>query len=134
MGHFLVNETKDKPPRLSLSFSRGKINFYACAIKIIEGDINEVYDWTADVMNVRWDEKKAKKKLLALPDKLICDVLLNQDIFSGVGNIIKNEVLYRVRIHPESKVKNIPVKKLERSSKKQGLIVSISCFGKRTMN
>lgn len=42
-------------------------------------------------------EKKAKAKLKATPDELICDALLEQDIFAGVGNIIKNEILYRVR-------------------------------------
>jgi endonuclease-8 len=43
---------------------------------------------------------------------MICDVLLEQDIFAGVGNIIKNEVLYRVRVHPESLVGNIPPAKI----------------------
>lgn len=35
-------------------------------------------------------------------------------IFSGVGNIIKNEILYRVRIHPESYVQKIPQLKLKK--------------------
>jgi endonuclease-8 len=37
---------------------------------------------------------------------------LDQNIFTGVGNIIKNEVLFRTKIHPESKVGNIPQKKI----------------------
>jgi hypothetical protein len=52
--------------------------------------------------------KKAKAKLKAIADKFICDALLEQDIFAGVGNIIKNEILYRVRLHPESIVRKIP--------------------------
>ena len=43
---------------------------------------------------------------------MVCDALLNQDIFAGVGNIIKNEVLYRVKIHPETLLKNLPPRKL----------------------
>jgi endonuclease-8 len=39
---------------------------------------------------------------------------LEQDIFSGVGNIIKNEVLYRVRVHPESGVNKIPALKIKK--------------------
>ena len=39
---------------------------------------------------------------------MVCDALLDQNIFSGVGNIIKNEVLYRIKLHPETLVKNIP--------------------------
>lgn len=108
-GSYLVNEKKDRPVRLSLAFKNGEINFYACAVKFIEEDLNTVYDWSADVMSDAWDEKKAVKRLRMEKDKMICDALLNQDIFSGVGNIIKNEVLYRVRVHPESVIKFIPL-------------------------
>ena len=38
--------------------------------------------------------------------------MLDQTIFSGVGNIIKNEVLYRIRVHPESAVGALPPRKL----------------------
>jgi endonuclease-8 len=44
---------------------------------------------------------------------MVCDALLNQHIFSGVGNIIKNEVLFRTHIHPESLLGNVPFNKLE---------------------
>jgi len=47
------------------------------------------------------------QKLKNIPGTLACDALLNQDIFAGVGNIIKNEVLYRVKIHPESLIGDI---------------------------
>lgn len=43
---------------------------------------------------------------------LACDALLDQDIFSGVGNIIKNEVLFRIRVHPLSTVGALPAPKL----------------------
>lgn len=82
--------------------------------KISEGDINTHYDWTTDVMNDLWNRKNAKLKLKEVGDKQICDVLLEQEIFAGVGNIIKNEVLYRVRIHPESIVGKIPTVKIYR--------------------
>ena len=39
---------------------------------------------------------------------MVCDALLNQDIFAGVGNIIKNEVLFRIGVHPESMVSALP--------------------------
>lgn len=35
-----------------------------------------------------------------------------KDIFSGVGNIIKNEVLFRIRVHPLSTVGALPAPKL----------------------
>ncbi|OYQ48941.1 endonuclease [Flavobacterium cyanobacteriorum] len=111
-GSYRINEGKATPPRLSLQFKEGEINFYACSVKILEGDINSHYDWSADVMNDAWDAEAAKAKLALKPDMLACDALLEQDIFSGVGNIIKNEVLYRIFVHPEAKVGSLPPEKV----------------------
>ncbi|MET0943777.1 MAG: DNA-formamidopyrimidine glycosylase family protein, partial [Flavobacterium sp.] len=107
-GTYRVNERKETKPRLRLVFSDGEINFYTCSIKILEGDIDAIYDWSEDVMNENWDPKKAKQSLEKNPNEMICDAILDQKIFAGVGNIIKNEVLYRCRIHPESLVGKIP--------------------------
>jgi endonuclease-8 len=112
-GSYLLNERKNAPERLSLRFSKGELNFYSCSVKILEGDVNTHYDWTADVMNDKWDARKATGKVNAMPHELICDTLLDQDIFGGVGNIIKNEVLYRVKVHPESVNWKIPARKLK---------------------
>ena len=115
-GSYTIDEKKpDRVIRLHLKFKSGEINLYACSVKYLEGDINQHYDWSADVMNDQWDKKKAKAKLKAIPEELICDALLDQDIFAGVGNIIKNEVLYRVRVHPDSmigKIANAKINKL----------------------
>lgn len=112
-GTYRINERKDTKPRLSLQFEDGEINFYTCSVTEITTPLNEIYDWTGDVMNPKWDKKKAREKLAEHGDDLVCDALLNQDIFAGVGNIIKNEVLYRIRVHPETQVKNLPPKKLD---------------------
>jgi endonuclease-8 len=111
-GKYLVNAKKDTVPRLSLKFSKGEINLYTCAIKVIEEPLDEVYDWTSDVLNDQWDPKKAKKKLLINPDMLVTDALLDQTLFSGVGNIIKNEVLYRIKVHPKNTISALPARKL----------------------
>lgn len=111
-GSYRVNEKKETPERLHFQFENGELNFYACSVKIIEGDISKEYDFTADVLNDNWDSKAAKKKLKEIPNALICDALLKQEIFAGVGNIIKNEVLYRVRVHPNSQVGAISTVKL----------------------
>lgn len=110
-GTYLINKRKALAPRLSLEFDNGELNFYTCSVKLLEGNINDHYDWTSDVMNEEWNAESAKKKLEAIPNKMICDALLEQDTFSGVGNIIKNEVLYRVKVHPESLVGKIPQQK-----------------------
>ena len=79
---------------------------------MIDDDVNHVYDWSGDVMNAKWSSVKAKKKLKQSPNILACDALLDQNIFGGVGNIIKNEVLYRIKVHPKNKIGKIPARKL----------------------
>jgi endonuclease-8 len=110
-GSYLVNDRKETKPRLHLKFSKGEVNFYACSVQLIEQPLDELYDFTADIMNESWSDKKALDKLKAIPDTLVCDAILDQHIFSGAGNIFKNEVLFRIRVHPASKVGDLPEKK-----------------------
>ena len=112
-GSYRIDEGKATPARLSLGFSKGEVlNFYACSVKFLEGDLDDHYDWTADVMNDDWDAAAARRKLRARPDVLVADALLDQNRFAGVGNIIKNEVLHRIRVHPETRVGALPPRKL----------------------
>lgn len=111
-GSYRINERKDTVPRLSLEFSKGELNFYACSLKYVEGEPGQTYDWSADVMSDDWNPKAAQRKLKMQPDTLACDALLDQTVFSGVGNIIKNEVLFRIRMHPESTIGALPPRKL----------------------
>ena len=111
-GSYRINDRKETVPRLRLIFTKGELNFYACSIKVIEENLDEVYDWSGDVMNAEWDPKEARKKLKAKPEMMVCDALLDQHIFAGVGNIIKNEVLYRIHVYPESKIGDLPSKKI----------------------
>jgi len=112
-GSYRIDERKESPPRLSLQFTDGsELNFYACSVRQIDADLDAAYDWSVDVMSPAWDPAKARKKLRAAPDLLACDALLDQDLFAGVGNIIKNEVLFRIRLHPLSTVGALPAPKL----------------------
>lgn len=112
-GSYRINGEKPTPPRLSLGFSKGEsLNVYACSVRFIEGDLEDAYDWSADVMDDAWDAAAARRKLRADADRLVADALLDQDVFAGVGNIIKNEVLHRIRVHPESRVGALPPRKL----------------------
>ncbi|MEO0268884.1 MAG: DNA-formamidopyrimidine glycosylase family protein [candidate division WOR-3 bacterium] len=108
-GSFRINEKrKDKDERLSIKFKDTVINFYNTSVKIIDKK-DFVYDTTIDVMSKNFDKIKAKKKIKN-SNRLICDILLDQNIFAGVGNIIKNEALFRAGIHPLSIGKNIEEK------------------------
>lgn len=107
-GSYLINDTKKALLRLGLTFKNGEFNIYTASVTILESNVDDHYDFTADIMNDGWDANAAKAKLKLMPDKQVCDALLEQEVFAGVGNIIKNEVLYRVHVHPESLTGKIP--------------------------
>jgi endonuclease-8 len=111
-GSYRIDERKDSAPRLSLGFDNGELNFYSCSVRLLEGDLDELYDWRSDVMSDQWDPALARAHLRKMPDTLVCDALLDQNLFAGVGNIIKNEVLYRIRVHPLSTVGALSPRKL----------------------
>ncbi|KPE53197.1 DNA-formamidopyrimidine glycosylase family protein [Chryseobacterium indologenes] len=112
-GSYSIDEqTKpDQSLRLSLHFRSESMYFYTCSVKLVDSEFLSSIDWEADVMSEQWNPEKAELKLKAKPEMMVCDALMNQDIFSGVGNIIKNEVLFRIGIQPESLVGKLPAKK-----------------------
>jgi len=111
-GSYRIDARKEAEPRLGLRFRKGEFNLYTCSVRYIDDPLDEVYDWSADVMSDTWDAAAARRKLRALPETLVCDALLDQNVFAGVGNIIKNEVLFRIRLHPLSTVGALPARKL----------------------
>jgi endonuclease VIII len=113
-GSYKINDRAVKAnPKLSLVFKDGELNFYVSQIVLIQEDLDNVYDWSADIMNKSWDDASASAKMVAKPNMFICDVLMDQHIFSGVGNIIKNEVMYRAKLHPENMIADVPKEKLD---------------------
>ena len=113
-------------PRLQLDFENGDIKLFNCSVKFLEtGNARAGYDFTIDIMSPKWDADQALGAVRSRPGAEIADLLLDQEIFAGVGNIIKNEVLWRVRIHPGVRVKDIPpseIQKLIAETKKFSLL------------
>jgi endonuclease VIII len=101
-------------PRLSLRFKKGEILIFNGSVKFIEEkNAKKTYDFSIDIMSSKWDPTQAYQNVRKERDEEIADVLLDQSIFAGVGNIIKNEVLSNIKINPETKVKDIPPRKLK---------------------
>ena len=112
-GSYSVDEKVPwKKVRLGLHFNNGAIFLYACSVQFIEEDLNNIYEWSGDVLNDLWNPISAKKKMKLQPNTMVCDALLDQHVFAGVGNIIKNEVCYRVKVHPESRWGSLPRNKI----------------------
>lgn len=110
-GSVLINKRKEVNRSFFLEFAKGEINGYVVRAKKIE-DIDEEYDWRTDILSPEFDKKYVKKLVREQANKTIDDILMDQDIFTGVGNIIRNEALYRAGIHPLSIVHKIPAAKL----------------------
>jgi endonuclease-8 len=106
---------KVREPRLSLFLKGGDIQMYSCSVRLIEhSDVRTLCDFSTDPMTESWDGNKAFKTLQKEKENEIADVLLDQTIFTGVGNIIKNEVLFLAKIQPERKVKDLSQAKLKK--------------------
>lgn len=54
-----------------------------------------------------------KSQILLRPNRNICQALMDQKVFGGIGNYIKSESLYRSKISPHLKCKEISESKLE---------------------
>lgn len=93
-------------PRLSLHFAQGELHFYACSIQVLPEPPEKIYDWRIDLMSDKWNERHVLRLVEQQPPTtLLCDLLLDQTLFAGSGNIIKNEVLFLAGLQPETKLR-----------------------------
>lgn len=113
-GDVLVNERKKVNRSFYLEFAKGEINGYVVRAQKLAAPPAEVYDWRTDVLSKDFDPLYVKSLLKDRGAKAIDDVLMDQKIFSGVGNILRNEILYRAGIHPLSVTGKIPATKITR--------------------
>ncbi len=111
-GDILINERKKVNRSFFLEFAKDEINGYVVRAEKLKAPASEVYDWRTDILSKDFDMTYVKKLLKKQNGKTIGDVLMNQEIFTGVGNIIRNEVLYLAGIHPQSIIGKIPAVKI----------------------
>ncbi|MGK2862850.1 MAG: DNA-formamidopyrimidine glycosylase family protein [Chitinophagaceae bacterium] len=113
-GQILINERKKVNRSFYLEFAKGEINGYIVKAKKLNKPLPEIYDWRTDILSPEFDKAYIKTLLKSRWDKSIDDVLMDQEIFSGVGNKIRNEALYRAAIHPLSITGKIPAQKISK--------------------
>ncbi len=111
-GDVLINERKKVNRSFFLEFTHGEINGYIVRAKKLTEPIEEIYDWRTDILSEQFDKAYVKKLVRDEGEKPIDDILMDQNIFTGVGNKIRNEALYRAGIHPLSLANKIPAAKL----------------------
>ncbi|XP_035675683.1 endonuclease 8-like 2 [Branchiostoma floridae] len=83
-------------PRLVLHFAKEEfLAFYGGSMGEVD---SPACDQGTDILTASFDVEKATDAIQhAQP---VCYTLLDQTCFSGLGNIIKNEVLYAAKVHP----------------------------------
>jgi endonuclease-8 len=108
-GTYRVNERReDQPPRLSLRCEEDEFSTYNCSAKVWEREkLATELDPTGDVLKPCFDQARALQALAARED-VVASVLLDQSVFGGVGNIIKNEALYNACVHPRTPACEVP--------------------------
>lgn len=111
-GEVRINERKKVNRSFFLEFAKDEINGYVVKAEKLKGSPKEVYDWRTDILHKSFDADYVKLLLKEEAKKPIDDVLMDQNIFTGVGNKIRNEALYRAGIHPLSITGKIPAAKI----------------------
>jgi len=107
-GSYRIDEEKPGAvPRLLLDFPNGRMAFYSCSIHLLEESVSKTYDWRVDLMSRSWDERFVLRLLASEGKTELGDLALDQNIFAGSGNIIKNEVLFRLGLHPETRLEQL---------------------------
>jgi endonuclease-8 len=60
-----------------------------------------------DLLSDGFDEAEAFRRIRARPGEAIADVLLNQRVLAGIGNVYKSEVLFSCRVSPFAAVASL---------------------------
>ncbi len=71
-------------------------------------------DYGPDPLSTGWDREAVLKAMDENPQLTVSQFLLSQRFIAGVGNIIRNEVLFRCRLHPEEVLGNLSAQEKER--------------------
>lgn len=107
-GTYLIDKYASRKLELELEFESSTLRFYATDCRLLFTLPPECAHHHFDVLHPDFNSDRILRKLLLKPGVLICDALLDQQLFAGMGNGLKNEVLYRRQVHPLSVVGEMP--------------------------
>jgi len=116
INHIVSGTDRNKEPdspHLELTMSGGDlVGFYQCSVEL--RNTEESLDrWermiTLDICWRMFDPVRAADKILekSNDERMVCDVIMDQQILPGVGNIIKNEACFDASINPLTKIKDL---------------------------
>ncbi|XP_028816146.1 endonuclease 8-like 3 [Denticeps clupeoides] len=108
-GSMRINPTDQtgSPPSLVVQLADDTVYFYDSTVEI---RVTEDCEQRAremrglDVCSAKFSFPRAEEAVSRQGGRMLCDVLLDQAVLPGVGNIIKNEALFDSGLHPAVKV------------------------------
>jgi len=116
-----INESLLKPERLIRLIVKGcekKLVVYNAPIVEIDKAENLIgrlkSELGPDPLSNDWDRGRAIENLLRFKGEKIGVALLNQSIIAGVGNILRNEILFRAGVNPERTIQSLTMAEIER--------------------
>lgn len=89
----------------------GKVTFFETRESV---NTRHLKDLGIDALDKKMDYKTFKTQLLKRTTGRIKNVLMDQSLISGIGNIYSDEMLWESGIHPEERVKNIHEKNFKK--------------------
>jgi len=118
---YLLDEELLKPKSRVRLFIRGvrkKLVVYNAPIVEID-ERNRVLnrlkrDLGPDPLSGEWNREEAIRNIMKFPGKKIGTVILDQSVIAGIGNILRNEILFRAGVNPEKKISDLSYGELER--------------------
>ncbi|XP_042204487.1 endonuclease 8-like 3 isoform X2 [Homarus americanus] len=102
--------SKTENPVLVLKLTKDEVYFLGTSVELrSSADCLQKYTELIDldICSPTFDAKRATRTIMEHSERLICDVILDQLVLPGVGNIIKNEALFNAGINPNSRVSEL---------------------------
>ncbi|KAL0974315.1 hypothetical protein UPYG_G00218720 [Umbra pygmaea] len=114
-GSMRINPTEQKsrkglPPVLEIHLTNDTVCFFDSTVEIrLSEDCEQRVRAmeSLDVCSSKFSFPHAEDRVRSQSGRMLCDVLLDQAVLPGVGNIIKNEALFDSALQPSVKVKQL---------------------------
>ncbi|XP_042594227.1 endonuclease 8-like 3 [Cyprinus carpio] len=106
----LGKDLKGKPSVLVIQLTNDAVCFFdtTVEIRLSEDCVQRVKAMEAlDICSPKFSFSQAVEAVKRESERMLCDVLLDQAVLPGVGNIIKNEALFDSGLNPAVKVRQL---------------------------